>query len=198
MKLNTRNFLELKGNKIYLKKLDKEYMEEYWEAFDNSSLESNIFTGTTQVFNKSNIEGYLENISMDSSRVDFLIFEKESNKIVGEVVISDIYSNNRSAGIRIAIYRKEDFNKGYGSEALILALGYGFGMLNLHRIELEVFPFNERGIHVYEKIGFKREGIKRDGAFYYNKYYDLITMSILEDEFREKYMDEDEFLDMFK
>lgn len=198
MKLNTRNFLELKGNKIYLKKLDKEYMEEYWEAFDNSSLESNIFTGTTQVFNKSNIERYLENISMDSSRVDFLIFEKGSNKIVGEVVISDIYSNNRSAGIRIAIYRKEDFNKGYGSEALILALGYGFGMLNLHRIELEVFPFNERGIHVYEKIGFKREGIKRDGAFYYNKYYDLITMSILEDEFREKYMDEDEFLDMFK
>lgn len=198
MKLTTRNFLELKGNKIYLKKLDKEYIEEYWEEFDKSSLESNLFTGTTQVFNKSAIERYLENISTDSSRVDFLICDRESHKIVGEVVISDIYSNNRSAGTRIAIYRKENFNKGYGSEALILALGYGFGMLNLHRIELEVFPFNERGIHVYEKIGFKREGIKRDGAYYYNKYYDLITMSILEDEFREKYIDEDEFLDMFK
>ncbi|NLX61998.1 MAG: GNAT family N-acetyltransferase [Tissierellia bacterium] len=193
MKLNTKNFLELKGDKVYLKKLDKEYMEEYWQAFNSSSLESNIYTGTQQVFNKSDVERHLENISMDSSRVDFLIFAKESNKIVGEVVISDIYPNNRSAGIRIAIYRKEDFNKGYGSEALTLALSYGFGMLNLHRIELEVLPFNERAIHVYEKIGFKREGIKRDGTFYFNKYYDLITMSILEDEFREKYIEDDFF-----
>lgn len=198
MKLSTRNFLELKGSKIYLKKLDKEYIEEYWEVFNNSSLESNVFTGTQQVFNKSDIERYLENISTDNSRIDFLIFEVKSNKIVGEVVISDIYRNNRSAGIRIAIYKKEDFSKGYGSEALILALSYGFGMLNLHRIELEVFPYNERAIHVYEKIGFKREGIKRDGAFFYNKYYDLITMSILEGEFREKYIDENEMLDIFK
>ncbi|MBZ2175664.1 GNAT family N-acetyltransferase [Schnuerera sp. xch1] len=198
MKFNTRNFLELKGNLIYLKKLDKEYIGEYWESFNNCSLESNIFTGTQQVFNKSDIERHLENISVDRSRVDFLIFAKESNKIVGEVVINDIYRNNRSAGIRIIINRKEDFGKGYGSEALILALNYGFGMLNLHRIELEVFPFNQRAIHVYKKIGFKREGIKRDGAFYYNKYYDIIVMSILEEEFKEKYIDKSESLEIFQ
>lgn len=198
MKFNARNFLELKGNLIYLKKLDKEYIGEYLEGFNNCSLESNIFTGTQQVFNKSDIERHLENISVDRSRVDFLIFAKESNKIVGEVVINDIYRNNRSAGIRIIINKKEDFSKGYGSEALILALNYGFGMLNLHRIELEVFPFNQRAIHVYEKIGFKREGIKRDGAFYYNKYYDIIVMSILEEEFKEKYIDKSESLEIFQ
>ena len=59
-------------------------------------------------------------------------------------------------------------------------------MLNLHRIELEVLTFNERAIHVYEKIGFNREGIKRDGCYFDHQYYDLITMSILEDEFRTK------------
>lgn len=194
-KMNTRNFLELKGDLIYLKKLDKGHLEEYWENMDNSSVEAMIFTGSQQIFNKSDIERYLENISQDNSRIDFLIISKESNKIVGEVVINNIYRNDRNSNIRILINRKEDFSKGYGREALILALNYGFGMLNLHRIELEVFPFNERAIHVYEKIGFVREGIRRDGCYFNNKYYDMITMSILEDEFREKYNISGELLD---
>ncbi|MEW9094703.1 MAG: GNAT family protein [Clostridiaceae bacterium] len=197
MRMDMRNFLELKGDLIYLKKLDKEYLEQYWENLSNCSIESTVFTGTQQVFSKSDIERYLEDIFTDRSRIDFLIFSKESNKIVGEVVINDIFRNNRSANIRIIINRKEDFSKGYGSEAMILALNYGFGMLNLHRIELEVFPFNQRAIHVYEKIGFIREGIRRDGCFFNNKYYDMITMSILEEEFREKYNYSKDLLEEF-
>jgi RimJ/RimL family protein N-acetyltransferase len=187
MRVDTRNFLELQGDLIYLKKLDKEYLDQYWEGLNNCSLEAKVLTGTQQVFNKSDAERYIENISEDRSRIDFLMFSKESNKMIGEVVINDIYRNNRSANLRIAINRKEDFSKGYGSEAMLLTLNYGFGMLNLHRIELDVFSFNERAIHVYEKMGFVREGIRRDGWFFNNRYYDMITMSILEEEFREKY-----------
>lgn len=197
MKMNIRNFLELKGNLIYLKKLDKEYLEKYWENYDNCCIEAMVFTGTQQVFNKSDLERYLEDISTDRNRVDFLIFEKESNKILGEVVINDIYRNNRSANIRISINQKEDFCKGYGSEAMILAMNYGFAMLNLHRIELGVYSYNPRAIHVYEKLGFIREGIQRDGWFFNNKYHDVITMSILEDEFREKYNNNAELSEEF-
>jgi RimJ/RimL family protein N-acetyltransferase len=197
MRIDMRNLLELKSDLIYLKKLDKEYAEQYWENINNCSIESMVFTGTQQIFNKSDIDRYLEDISTDRSRIDFLIFAKETNIIVGEVVINDIFKNNRSANMRISINRKENFSKGYGSDAMILALNYGFGMLNLHRIELEVFPFNQRAIHVYEKIGFIREGIRRDGWFFYNKYYDMITMSIMEDEFREKYIHSGESLDEF-
>lgn len=189
MKLDTKKLLELKGDLVYLKKLDPEYVEEYWDSLNNSSVESMIFTGTQQIFNRTDTVAYLEDICRDRSRMDLLIFSKESNKFIGEVVINDIYRNNRTANFRIAINKKEDFSKGYGSEASILALNYAFGMLNLHRVELEVFSFNERAIHLYEKLGFKREGIRRDGCYYHHKYYDMITMSILEDEFREKYVD---------
>lgn len=187
MRLSARSFLELRGELIYLKKLDKEYMDEYWEGQNSCSIEAMVFTGTQQVFNRGDLERYVENIAGDNSRIDFLIFSKETDKLLGEVVINDIYRNNRSANLRIAINKKEDFGKGYGSEAIILALNYGFAMLNLHRIELGVFPYNKRAIHVYEKIGFVREGIERDGWYFNHKYYDTINMSILEDEFREKY-----------
>ncbi|MNM86481.1 Spermidine N(1)-acetyltransferase [compost metagenome] len=147
-----------------------------------------IFTGSAQVFNKTEIENYIDRVAADSDRVDFLIFSKQDNKLVGEVVINEVDRNNRCGNIRVLINRKEDFSKGYGTEAMILALNYGFGMFNLHRIELEAYPFNNRAIHVYEKIGFKREGLRRDGAYYNHKYYDMITMSFLENEFRERYL----------
>lgn len=197
MNLNTRNLLELQGNLVYLKKLDKEHVEEYWQGIDQCSIEATVFTGTRQVFGRSEIEGYLDDISSDRSRVDFAMFSKESNHMIGEVAINDIDLNNSSANIRIAINKKDDFGKGYGSEAMALAMNYGFGMLNLHRIELEVLSFNVRAIHTYEKLGFKQEGVKRDGCFFNHRYYNLISMSILEEEFRMKHINNDASLEEF-
>ncbi|WP_454054312.1 GNAT family N-acetyltransferase [Clostridium sp. Marseille-Q7071] len=193
-KLEIINFLELSGNLVYLKKLGSEYLEEYCECFKNASIESSVFTGTKELYTKSNLEGFLNTIENDSNRADFLIFSKNSNKIVGEVVINEVSVKDRSANIRIAINKKEDFNKGYGSEAMILALNYGFGMFNLHRIELSVFEFNERAIRVYKKLGFVKEGIKRDSLYFNHKYHNEIIMSILEEEFKQLYINYDEDL----
>lgn len=193
-KLEMINFLELSGNLIYLKKLGSEYLDEYYECFKNASIESSVFTGTKGFYTKSNLEGFLNTIENDSNRADFLIFSKDSNQIVGEVVINDVSVKDRSANIRIGINKKEDFNKGYGSEAMILALNYGFGMFNLHRIELNVFEFNERAINVYEKLGFVKEGIKRDSLYFNHKYHNEIIMSILEEEFKQLYTNYDEDL----
>lgn len=175
----------LEGDKVYLRRLDISDAEIYSELTVNMDIESRVFTGTTGVFGKSQAENYIKSIMTDSSRIDFLIISNEDNKIVGEVVINEINRNRRSSNIRIDICKSEDFGKGYGTEAMILALDYGFGMFNLHRVELQVYEFNGRGIHVYEKIGFKREGVLRDYLYFNHKYYDAIVMSILEEEFRE-------------
>lgn len=185
--LSIKNYLELDGELVYLEKLDEEHIDEYWASISKTCFEANFLTTTSQIFSKSNVASFLENIVTDKNRIDFIIRVKESNKIVGEIVINDIDRQYRSASIRVAIYKREDFGKGYGSEALILALNYGFGMMNLHRVELEVLNINKRAIHVYERIGFKQEGMKRDGCYYNHQYYDLVTMSILEDEFRKKF-----------
>ena len=44
--------------------------------------------------------------------------------------------------------------------------------------------FNEEVLGFYEKVGFKREGVQRDGYYYDHQYDDFVMMSILEDEFR--------------
>ena len=70
-----------------------------------------------------------------------------------------------------------------GTEAMSVLLDYGFNILNLHRVDLEVFAFNKRARKSYEKLGFKQEGIMRDKLFYDGEFHDAILMGVLKKEF---------------
>nr|WP_245837279.1 GNAT family protein [Virgibacillus phasianinus] len=65
-----------------------------------------------------------------------------------------------------------------------LLLEFGFGILNLHRIGLDVFEYNARAIKAYKKLGFQEEGVIRDELFYDGKFHDSILMGVLRKEFR--------------
>ncbi len=51
-------------------------------------------------------------------------------------------------------------DQGFGTWAIEWILDYGFHELKLSQIELYVLPWNQRAIHVYEKLGFHYEGRK--------------------------------------
>ncbi len=59
-----------------------------------------------------------------------------------------------------------------------------FGEHHAHRIFLDVFVTNERARHVYEKFGFRKEGIMRDAVYRDGSYHSLVLMSLLESEYR--------------
>lgn len=183
-----RHYLELKGRLVYLQKLDTGFTALYQEHMGKLDMVTRVLTTTAQVHSGEDIEKYIHRVSSDDSRIDFLIFDCAAGRLLGEVVLTDIDLHNRNAHLRIALSRQEDFGKGYGTEALLLALYHGFGMLPLHRIELEVLAYNTRAVHVYEKLGFEQEGIRREACYFNHRYYDVITMSLLEDTFRQRYL----------
>ncbi|HEX2913430.1 MAG TPA: GNAT family protein [Chloroflexia bacterium] len=178
----------MEGKKIYLRPYEPEDSELLYRSTYNP--EAMRFTGTQKLFSRSAIELYLGRIADDDSRVDMIIARQDNDQAVGEVVLNSIDRINRSANIRIWLFSPEDYNMGYGSEAMLLMMRHGFGRLNLHRIELGVFAFNDRAAHVYEKLGFRKEGVVRDYLYYDNAYHDQIIMGILEDEFRTLYLQE--------
>ncbi|MCA9954157.1 MAG: GNAT family N-acetyltransferase [Anaerolineales bacterium] len=148
-----------------------------------SDAESMRLTGTQQTFTFEQVQQHCQRISQADDRVDYAITRKEDGAYVGEVVLNGIDSLNRSAGFRIALASEKSFGQGYGTEATRLILDFGFRTLNLHRIDLEVYDFNPRAQHVYEKVGFVREGILRDALLWNGRYHNAILMSILEDEY---------------
>jgi RimJ/RimL family protein N-acetyltransferase len=75
-----------------------------------------------------------------------------------------------------------NWGKGYGNEATRLALGFAFNELNLHRVQLTVFDYNSRAIHLYEKLGFQQEGIYREFLQRDGRRFDMYLYGLLRHE----------------
>ncbi len=103
--------------------------------------------------------------------------------LIGNVGLHGIDWKDRRAVLGIVIGEKEYWNRGYGTEAVSTLLGFAFGEMNLHRISLRVYEYNERAIRCYEKCGFRLEGRLRKARFHAGKYHDELIMAVLRDEF---------------
>jgi RimJ/RimL family protein N-acetyltransferase len=84
----------------------------------------------------------------------------------------------------IIIGEKDVWGKGYGTEVGHLLLDYAFRKLGFHRISIGVVGFNVRALGFWQSLGFKKEGVERDGYYCDGKFSDFVMMSILEEEFK--------------
>lgn len=90
-------------------------------------------------------------------------------------------AHHRSSEIGITI-AKEHHGSGYGPEAIKWILSWGFRMAGLHRIGLKVFEYNTKAQKLYKALGFIDEGREREGLWYDGKWWDIISMGILDHE----------------
>ncbi|MFB4168168.1 GNAT family N-acetyltransferase [Virgibacillus sp. JSM 102003] len=129
-------------------------------------------------------KNFVEKVILNStSSKSYIIEEKESDTAIGVTSLINIDTKNRNAECIIDIGEKEFWGKVYGTEALKMLLDYAFLELNLHRVSLRVFSLNERAIHIYDKLGFEKEGVMREGLYRNGKWHDIITMGVLKREY---------------
>ncbi len=171
------------GDRIYLRPIEPEDLPLIQRWINDPEIR--ILEGEVLPTSISDEKEWLENLYKDKSKVWFVVALKDNDKMIGTGGFLRIYYIWRNADLSIMIGEKEEWGKGYGTEAIRLLLNYGFEALNFHRISLGVFDFNKRAIRAYKKAGFKKEGVLRDGYYCNSKYHDVIMMSILEDEFWE-------------
>ncbi|MBC1340865.1 spermidine N1-acetyltransferase [Listeria welshimeri] len=105
-------------------------------------------------------------------------------QMVGLVELMEIDYIHRRAEFQIIIDPKFQ-GHGYAVSATKLAMKYAFHVLNLHKLYLVVDKVNEKAIHVYEKVGFIREGELIDEFFVDGTYHDAIRMCIFQHQYRE-------------
>lgn len=144
----------IQGKKISLRLIKRSDIPEYYKSgFKSPDEEVQFYTGTIKTPTEDDIWAYVQKIVEDESRYDFLIIDSKG-KIIGESVINEMDEELRCANFRIALFKSENCGQGAGSEAIQMTLQFGFEKLNLHRIELEVFSFNERAYRAYLRAGF--------------------------------------------
>ncbi|MDR2941546.1 MAG: GNAT family N-acetyltransferase [Treponema sp.] len=179
-------FKKMTGQKCYLSPIDENDAEKYTEWLNDLEITVNLGPLYGSILNVDKEKDLLKELSKNHN---YSIIDLETNELIGNCGFLEIDNLNQTAEIGIFIGNKNFWNKGYGTEALVLLMDYGFKAINLHNITLRVFPFNERGMKCYEKIGFKLIGKRRESLKRGNKVYDIIYMDILNKEFYEKNID---------
>ena len=175
--MQTRPRPTLYGKAVLLRPLGPEDAEAMFASL--ADVETMRLTGTQASYTLEQVQAHCASLETQEDRVDLAIVEPTSGAYLGEVVLNEIDLHNRSAHFRIALARSDLMGKGYGRDAARTMLAWAFDFLKLHRVQLEVFAFNERAIHVYETLGFQREGMLRETLLQDGVWHDAIVMSLL-------------------
>ena len=119
------------------------------------------------------------NTSPGGSHLPFIIVDSQTHEPIGCTGMHQIDWVHRRCELGIFLGSVERRGQGLGREAFELLMAYAFEGLNLHRVMLTVYPFNEQGIRCYEAIGFTKEGVDRDSQFVEGRYWDVIRYGML-------------------
>lgn len=133
---------------------------------------------------KKSVEEWIDKVREENGnkRVVYVIFADETP--IGITSLHEIDYINRKALFGIFIAENDFRKKGIGSLASELTLDFAFNGIGLNRIELEVIETNIGAMHMYRKLGFYEEGVKRDAFFYDGRFVNVKIMSILNKDFK--------------
>jgi len=124
-------------------------------------------------------ENFIANLDINSHLFVAVVKDETGEETVIGCAGLNIFPNPRmrhSASIGIMVHRDYQ-NQGVGSALMSTLLDLADNWLMLVRVELGVYADNERAIHLYEKLGFKTEGIKRKAAIRNGEYVDELMMA---------------------
>lgn len=170
-----------KGNTVYLRLLSQEDLHDRVDWInDEENIQTLLFDWPTSY--EKTLKWY-NNVLFDGSKLNLSIVDKENDELIGMTGLLNIDRVNHHAQLYITIGNKKYRGRRLPDEVIPLVLEYGFSELELKKIYLYTLPNNERGRHVYERNGFRQDGILRRQVYCRGKQQDLYVHSILKEEF---------------
>jgi RimJ/RimL family protein N-acetyltransferase len=135
---------------------------------------------------RAQLERWLTDAQAATDGFTFAVRLNGTGKLVGVLQVDGILWAHRVGWLSVLIGDLAERGKGYGSEALELALRFAFHELNLHRVALTVFAYNTRAITTYERLGFRQEGAHREFLERDGQRHDMLLFGLLRREWEEQ------------
>jgi diamine N-acetyltransferase len=176
------------SDRIRLRAAEKEDITGFLRWVNDEDVTENLFL--IDPMSRFEEENWYESMMKRPSSEHALVIEAidqsptRDYRPIGTCQFHNLDWRNRCAEIGIMIGEKIFWDQGYGTETMRLLLRHGFDTLNLHRIWLQVYAKNKRGIRAYEKAGFVHEGKYRQAHYQHGQYHDVHLMSVLKEEWQ--------------
>jgi RimJ/RimL family protein N-acetyltransferase len=172
----------IRGELIYLRPAERDDLPRFVRWFADG--ETTRFLKARAPFSLAMEEQWYADMTARQGKTDyhFVICRLTDDQPIGTAGLHNLDLENGHAEFGISIGEKGEWNKGYGTDALLAICDFGFGELRLWRIELEVYEGNARARRSYEKAGFTLEGTLRQRHFAQGRHADVLIMALLRPE----------------
>lgn len=112
-----------------------------------------------------------------TARADqFRAMIEADGKTVGTVMLTDLDYKNGTAQIHIKLCRGCR-GQGYGTDAVRTVTEYAFRELRLHCVYAQISQHNVASQKLFEKCGYRQEGVLRDRLFKRGAYVSVLVFS---------------------
>ena len=113
------------------------------------------------------------------------ITENATGTVLGTCTLTHFSMTHQRSEIGFALLQKR-WGNGLGSEAVTAVIEFAFGTMDLHRIEADVDPRNERSLRLLERLGFRREGHLRERYYMNGERQDAVMLGLLRPQWTER------------
>lgn len=178
--------MKINGDRIYLKIFEKKDIDQLTKLAHDKTISK--FTRVPYPYKKNHAIEYLKIVKKglkDKTEYFFGIFDKKTNKLMGNIGLKDINKCDKRGDIGYWIgkpYRK----KGIVIEALNTLINYCFNKLKLNKITIHCMINNKPGLKTIKKIGAKKEGLLKQHGCCGGKFRDLYLFRILKKEWQKQ------------
>lgn len=175
--MDTSNIL--RGERIRLAAINKDDIPVYASWYEDAGFSRYSDSTPAAPLSQAQWEARLEEQQKAEDGFLFAIRELEEDAMIGFVELDGIQWTHQTTWLGIGLGDRAYWGKGYGREAMELILKFAFHELNLHRVQLNVFSYNERAISLYRKLGFVQEGVMREYLSRDGQRYDMVMFGLL-------------------
>lgn len=169
--------MRIVGNRIYLRAIESTDNTLLFDLINDPDTEKMI-GGSSWPVSMEEQEMWQKNQIGRKDVLRCIIVDNETDDPVGTIILSDIDQKNGVAQVHIKILHQFR-GKGYGSESLSTIVNYSFMELRLNCLYAEILSYNNASASIFEKCGFKKEGLLKERIYKNGQYCDLMSYSIL-------------------
>jgi len=163
--------------------LESDWELHYHNRFDSSARLLLNYEIELPPTTKESIDGTNKytNFTQTHGRIMFII-ETLDGTAVGSVNLNSINERNGTFSIGMVIYC-EYRGKGYGTAAMKIILDYAFNQRRLNKYYGSTIQDNIASQTMLQKLGCKKEGVRKEMIYANGKYYDEILFGLTKNEY---------------
>ena len=174
-----RRFM-IAGEHVILRAFEREDGERCYRWMNDPNIVRTLKSRYPIAF-QNEIEWLERAMQPDGSERHFAIERKEDRAHIGNASIHDIDWVSRTAAFGLFIGEPAAWTKGFGADAIRTLVHFAFEEMNLQKLRINVFDYNERAKHILETLGFVQEGRLRREFYREGSYHDIVILSTFRD-----------------